>query len=117
MRTAKRYIGVRYLHGGTTPRGFDCSGYVKYVYAKHDIDISRSTADQYRRGKRIPLSRAKPADLVFFKTRGGRVSHVGIYLGNRSFIHAPSTGKRVSITSIDNRYWKRRFAGAVSYIR
>jgi cell wall-associated NlpC family hydrolase len=117
VRTAKRYIGVRYRHGGETPRGFDCSGYVKYVYNKNNLEISRSAKEQFNDGRNISLSRLRPADLVFFRTGGRGISHVGIYLGRRRFIHAPSSGKRVSIASMDNRYWKRRFAGAVSYFR
>lgn len=117
VRTAKRYLGVRYRYGGETPRGFDCSGYVKYVYQRNNVAIPRSTKEQFDDGRRIPLSRARPADLVFFNTGGRRISHVGIYLGKRRFIHAPSSGKRVSIASMDNRYWKRRFVGAVTFFK
>ena len=115
VNTAKRYIGVNYRHGGETPSGFDCSGYVMYVYGKNGITVSRSTDGQYKMGKKIGLQRAKSADLLFFHTGRKRISHVGIYLGDNTFIHAPSTGKQVSYARIDNPYWKRRFIGAVTY--
>ncbi|MCP4132075.1 MAG: C40 family peptidase [bacterium] len=117
VHTAKRYIGVKYRSGGTSPRGFDCSGYVLYVYKTNGISLPRNARKQYYAGKRIRLRHARPGDLVFFQTSRKRISHVGIYLGNRRFIHAPSSGKRVSITSMKNPYWKKRYIGAVTYLR
>lgn len=114
--TAKHYMGVRYKYGGESPSGFDCSGYVMYVYKKNGISLSRATVSQYKEGRKIPMSNARPADLVFFKTMGGRISHVGIYLGKGKFIHAPSTGKKVSVASMNNKYWRRKFAGVVTYL-
>lgn len=116
VSTAKRYIGVHYKYGGESPRGFDCSGYVRYVYKKNGVDVPRATLSQYREGRKVSISKANPADLVFFRTRGGKISHVGIYLGKGTFIHAPSSGKRVSIASMNNRYWKRTFIGAVTFL-
>ncbi len=117
IATAKRYLGVKYRYGGTTPRGFDCSGLVMYVFRKNGIKISRSAKRQFYRGKRVYLKRAKPGDLVFFQTsRYKRISHVGIYLGNYRFIHAPRTGKRVSYASIRTRYWRKRLVGVVRYL-
>jgi len=116
VRTAKRYIGVRYRSGGTTPSGFDCSGYVMYVYKKNRIAVPRTVREQYRHGNPVSLRMARPGDLVFFHTTRRRYSHVGIYLGGYRFIHAPRTGRRVSCADIRNSYWKKRYIGAVSYI-
>jgi len=114
---AKRHIGTRYRYGGNGNRGFDCSGFVATVYGEQGIALPHSSEAQYGRGERIPLEKALPGDLVFFKIRGARVSHVGIYLGERKFIHAPSRGKRVSIADMTIPYWERRFAGAVTCIK
>jgi len=116
VRTAKRYIGVKYKHGGTTPGGFDCSGYTKYVYKKAGLTIPRTTQKQYNQGKRVRLRDAGPGDLVFFNTSGRGISHVGVYVGNFRFLHAPRTGKKISYASLKNRYWKRKYKGAVSYL-
>ncbi len=117
IHTAERYIGVKYKNGGNNPSGFDCSGYVYYVYNKNGYKLPRSSVEQFRRGREIPLRYAKPGDLVFFNTSGRRISHVAIYTGNNRFIHAPSSGKRVSYARIDNSYWKERFVCAVTYFR
>lgn len=107
-------IGVPYRYGGTSPRrGFDCSGLVQYAHRQAGFDVPRTTGQQYQAV--IPVRRAalQPGDLVFFKIRGPRlVSHVGIYLGNGKFIHAPSTGKRVSIASLKDHYWRQHYTGA-----
>jgi peptidoglycan endopeptidase LytE len=105
---AKKYIGVPYLWGGTTPSGFDCSGYVQYVYAKVGISIPRTTSTQFSGMKSI--STPAPGDLVFYNTSGSGVSHVGIYLGNNQFIHAGSTG--IQISDMTSAYWKPKYLGA-----
>ncbi len=115
INTATQYIGTPYRHGGSTPSGFDCSGYVYYVYNKNGIRISRSTAQQYAQGQKIPYTMAQPGDLLFFRIHNSQVSHVGIFIGNNTFIHAPSSGKHVRYDSINNPYWKKRFCGAVTY--
>ncbi len=117
VRTAQRYVGARYRHGGTSPGGFDCSGYVMYVYEKNGILLPRSAQSQYRAGRRIRFRQAKPGDLVFFRTsRRKKLSHVGIYMGGRKFVHAPRTGKRVSYADMGKLYWKKRYIGAVTFI-
>lgn len=115
VSTAKRYLGVPYRYGGTTPRGFDCSGFVAYVFRRNGVPVTRSLAGQYCNGKKISRYRLKPGDLVFFQTGRKRLSHVGIYVGSRRFIHAPRTGKRISYADMNNPYWRKRFRGAVSY--
>lgn len=117
VRTAERYVGAPYRHGGASPRGFDCSGYVMYVYKKNGILLPRQVHRQYDAGRHISLRRAKAGDLVFFRTsRSRRLSHVGIYLGGNRFIHAPSSGKRVTYASMSKPYWKRRYRGAVTFM-
>ncbi|HPB81626.1 MAG TPA: C40 family peptidase [Spirochaetota bacterium] len=116
--TADRYRGVRYRYGGASPRGFDCSGLVMYVYKKNGIRLPRTAVSQYRHGRHVPRQRLKPGDLVFFQTsRSNRLSHVGIYAGRNKFIHAPRPGKRVSYASLGNSYWSRRYQGGVTYLR
>jgi cell wall-associated NlpC family hydrolase len=105
---------IRYRRGGREPTtGFDCSGFVRYVF-RHSVgqDLPTDSASQFQAGAKIARGEMKTGDLVFFRTRGKRVSHVGIYLDNGRFIHAPSAGKRVSINSLDETYWAKRFAGA-----
>ena len=117
VATAKKYIGVLYRYGGTGRGGFDCSGFVRFVYGKHGITLPRTSRDQYWKGERISLAQAEPGDLVFFKIRGDRVSHVGIYLGGLRFIHSPRTGRKVSVADMKVSYWHNRFAGAVRYLK
>ena len=114
IKTAKKMLGVKYRYGGTSPsRGFDCSGLVQYSHKAAGINLPRTTSQQFRASKRISRKYLKAGDLVFFKTTPSRhVSHVGIYLGNSRFIHAPSSGKRVKISSMKEKYWRKRFSGA-----
>lgn len=107
---AQDMVGVPYRYGGRTPRGFDCSGLVHYAYQNAGLNVPRTSADQYRAARPISLRDASPGDLLFFK--GWRsVSHVGIYLGNNRFVHAPSTGKNVMITRLDHEYYRDRLVG------
>ncbi|WP_395683876.1 C40 family peptidase [Dokdonella sp.] len=105
---------IRYRRGGRDPKsGFDCSGFVHYVFSKSvGADLPSDSASQYRYGNNVARADMKVGDLVFFKIRGQRISHVGIYLGEGRFIHSPSTGKTVSISRLDEAYWSHRFAGA-----
>lgn len=114
IKTAKKMLGVRYRYGGTSPsRGFDCSGLVQYSHKAAGINLPRTTGQQFKAAKRISRKYLKAGDLVFFKTSPSRsVSHVGIYLGKNKFIHAPSSGKRVKISSMKEKYWRKRFTGA-----
>lgn len=105
---------IRYVRGGHDPStGFDCSGFVRYVFA-HAIGMQLPTnsASQFLAGLKVKRADMKPGDLVFFHTRGRRISHVGIYISNGRFIHSPATGKSVEISSLDETYWAKRFAGA-----
>jgi cell wall-associated NlpC family hydrolase len=108
LLTAKKYLGVRYVYGGESPKGFDCSGFVQYVFSKHGINLPRSSSQQATVGVKVSKSEAKPGDLVFFNTRAGKaISHVGIYMGNNQFIHA-SQNDGITITSLNSSYYKPR---------
>lgn len=106
---AIRFLGVRYVWGGTTPRGFDCSGYVRYLYRRQGIYLPRVAQQQSRVGRIVSRSNMRVGDLMYFSStrRLSRVTHVGIYIGNGRFIHASSAGKRVIITSVNKSYYRR----------
>jgi cell wall-associated NlpC family hydrolase len=92
---------VRYVAGGTSPsRGFDCSGYTRYVYSRLGIGLPRVSRDQYRAGLKISRAQAVPGDLVFFTSSSGRIHHVAIYAGNGYVWHSPYPGKRVKLEHI-----------------
>ena len=114
IKTAKEMLGVKYRYGGSTPKkGFDCSGLVQYSHKAAGISLPRTTGQLYKAAKRISRRYLQAGDLVFFKTSLSRLaSHVGIYLGNNKFIHAPSSGKRVKISSMKEKYWRKRFTSA-----
>jgi cell wall-associated NlpC family hydrolase len=107
-------IGVDYRWGGTRPEtGLDCSGLVQYVFQQvTGITLPRTAQQMSRMGERVKLSELEPGDLVFFNTRRFAFSHVGIYLGDNRFIHAPARGREVEIATIDAGYWQKRFNGA-----
>lgn len=110
--SARSFLGVKYVYGGTTSSGFDCSGYTQVVFKKAGISIPRTTGSQYATGKAVAKSNLQTGDLVFFNTSGRGVSHVGIYVGSNNFIHA-STSQGVMISSInDPHYWGSRYVGA-----
>lgn len=109
---AIRQLGTAYQWGGTTKRGFDCSGLTSFVYKKADIDIPRTARDQYAFTQRIARSQLQPGDLLFFKIRSRKIDHVGIYIGDNRFIHAPRTGEHVTFARLNNAYWRKHFAGA-----
>jgi cell wall-associated NlpC family hydrolase len=114
VKYAKHFLGVRYVYGGSTPSsGFDCSGFVRYVYGHFGVRLAHSSFAQFGAGSRVRRGGLKPGDLVFFHSLG----HVGIYVGNGRFIHAPHTGTRVRIESLAGWYsarldGARRLAGA-----
>ena len=108
-------LGTPYRYGGSTPRGFDCSGLVYYAYYQTGIRVPRSTTAQYRHARPVALMNLQPGDLVFFRTAHRSVSHVGIYAGNSRFIHAPSRRRVVSYDSLNDPYWKKRLMAAGRY--
>lgn len=106
--------GIKYKYGGSSPEtGFDCSGFVGYVYDKAaNIKLPRTAKGISKVGVHVDRSGLQPGDLVFFNTTRRAFSHVGIYVGEGKFIHAPRTGSHVRIESMQNRYWDKRFNGA-----
>jgi cell wall-associated NlpC family hydrolase len=114
--SAYRYLGSPYRYGGTTPSGFDCSGFVQRVFGENGIELSRSSREQIREGVPVDMPGLKPGDLVFFKMRnGGRtdVDHVGLYVGGGLFIHASSYGTgEISIDTLGSSVYSRRMVGA-----
>lgn len=115
---AMKLRDIRYVRGGRDPStGFDCSGFVRYVFAHAvGLELPSNSASQFLAGLKVNRSEMKPGDLVFFRTAGrrgqGRISHVGIYIANGQFIHSPSRGKTVRVDSLEESYWAKRFAGA-----
>jgi len=115
LRYAKYFKGGKYVWGGTTPEGFDCSGYVQYLYKKHGIDLPRTAWSQSKKGKAVDLAHLQKGDLLFFltdKKRGIPVTHVGIYLGNGEFIHAASRKQGIIISPITHGKYRECFVGA-----
>ena len=112
VQTVRRQIGVPYRYGGSTPRGFDCSGLVHYAYQRAGIKVPRTTGGLLRRAHRVPLSQLRPGDVLFFRIAPPKISHVGLYIGGGRFVHAPSSGKEVSYASLKNEYWKHHLVSA-----
>lgn len=108
LHNARKMLGAPYRYGGASPQGFDCSGLVFYSYRQARIQVPRTSLAQYRQSKPVPSRQLRPGDLVFFRLKGRVVSHVGIYQGRDKFVHASTLGKRVSIQSLANPYWRKR---------
>jgi cell wall-associated NlpC family hydrolase len=110
-------IDTGYKFGGKNPEaGLDCSGMVSYVFREANISVSGSAANIAKRGREIGKEALQAGDLVFFNTLGRPFSHVGIYIGDGRFVHAPSTNGRVRIDRMSNRYWAKRFEMARTYL-
>ena len=111
LHTALSYRGVKYRFGGATPSGFDCSGFVMYVYNRHGVKLPRTADKQYEIGRKIRQNDLKPGDLVFFETYEKGASHVGIYQGNGQFVHA-SSSRGVTVSRLSETYYAKRYLGA-----
>lgn len=114
VKTARHFLGTPYQFGGATPEeGFDCSGYVAYVFSRSvRLTLPHYTGAQIKKGRPVPGSQLLPADLVFFRISRWQPLHVGIYLGGNQFIHAPSGGGEVRVERLDHPYWKPRYRTA-----
>jgi murein DD-endopeptidase len=111
-RQALAMLGTPYLYGGHTREGFDCSGLIHYSYRQIGVELPRSTSDLKKHSRPVSEKNLERGDLLFFHQPGKRSSHVGLYIGNERFVHAPSTGKYVHISELSNPYWRKHFAGA-----
>lgn len=118
VRTAKRFLGVPYRWGGEDRHnGFDCSGLTMVSYRLNGLDLPRNSRAQFQAGHYIAKKDLRKGDLVFFATKGGkRVTHVGMYVGDGKFIHAPRTGKTVRIARLSSRFFRRTYVGARTYL-
>jgi cell wall-associated NlpC family hydrolase len=113
IKTAQSLLGTPYKYGGTTPEGFDCSGFINYVFRNAvDVALPRQTQGLVRAGKPVSVAELRPADLVYFKIEHQKPLHVGIYLGDGKFIHSPSTRGKVNIQRLNQEYWRDRYLGA-----
>lgn len=110
--TARQMLGVPYRYGGASPSGFDCSGLVSYAYRSAGIRVPRTSGEQFLQSSRVSMQNLQPGDILFFRLSPPKVSHVAIYDRDGRFIHAPSSGKRVSYASLDNPYWRKHLVGA-----
>jgi len=111
VQESLRYQGVPYVFGGTSPNGFDCSGFTRYVFAQAGVYLPRAADEQYEVGQYVSYSRLQSGDLVYFSTYEPGASHVGIYLGNGQFISATSS-RGIAIARMDSGYWGDRYLGA-----
>ena len=107
---AAQMVGKPYKYGGASPAGFDCSGLVLFSYRQAGVALPHNTAQQRRISKHVKLAELRRGDLLFFDQEGKKNSHVGIYLGGRRFVHAPSSGKHVRNDSLDSPYWKKHLS-------
>lgn len=113
LSEAKKYLGIRYVSGGTSPSGFDCSGLVYYVLKQLGYSPYRTPADQYQHGTYVAKANLKEGDIVFFAGTGASgISHVGIYAGNGQFLHAPNSRSTVSYSDLTSGYWANHYYGA-----
>ncbi|MCK4744283.1 MAG: C40 family peptidase [Sulfuriflexus sp.] len=113
LNFALQQQGVAYRYGGSRPAtGFDCSGLIQFSYGQVGKRIPRTTRAQYQSSRAIPLSKIRPGDLLFYETEGRRPGHVALYLGRGEMIHAPSSGKHVRISRLNNPYWRTRLLAA-----
>ena len=110
--TALSLRGAPYRNGGADPSGFDCSGFVHYVYQQHGFAVPRDVRQQFEKGREIDPRSVEPGDLVFFTTVAPGASHVGIAVGGDQFVHAPSSSGVVRVENLSAQYWANRFVGA-----
>jgi len=117
VQIATSTIGIPYKWGGDSPqRGFDCSGLMTYVHKNAlGMKIPRTAAQQRDASRTLNYGQLQPGDMLFFKT-GAKTNHVGVYIGDRKFVHAPSGGKRVSVATMDSSYWHKRFVKFGSFL-
>lgn len=117
-RTAERFVGIPYRWGGNNVvDGMDCSGFVRAVYNLCGVNIPRTSKDQYKAGESVSKKDIQDGDLVFFGSSESKINHVGIYVGEGRFVHAPRRGEDIKVTSIEESYFEKRFIGARRYFQ
>lgn len=117
VKTARSFLGIDYLWGGeSVETGFDCSGLAMTVYQLNGLVLPRNSRQQFAAGNPVKLSSLRKGDLVFFTGSGSKVSHVGVFIGDGRFIHAPGKGKKIRVDKLEKEYFSRKFAGARSYL-
>ena len=117
VRSARSFLGVPYLWGGTSAdAGFDCSGLTMTIYQLNGFDLPRTSREQFMSGNPVDRSSLEKGDLIFFAQQEGKVSHVGLYAGGGQFIHAAGKGKKIRIDSLSQDYFRRTYLGARSYL-
>jgi cell wall-associated NlpC family hydrolase len=112
LLAAQSRIGTPYRYGGSGPDAFDCSGLVAYAYRQAGVTLPRTAAQQYALARPVRRAELRPGDLVFFRWSGREVSHVGIYAGDGLFVHAPQTGGQVRTATLDDEWYRERYAGS-----
>jgi cell wall-associated NlpC family hydrolase len=112
LLAAESRIGTPYRYGGSGPDAFDCSGLVAYAYRAAGVEVPRTAVQQFAIARPVPRRELRPGDLVFFRLNGRDVSHVGIYAGDDRFVHAPQSGGKVRLASLDDEWFRERYAGA-----
>lgn len=113
VKVTENQIGIPYRFGGSSPKqGFDCSGLVFYVHKQLGISVPRTSSEQYHASSPVKSGNLRPGDLLFYRTYGQSVSHVGVYVGGRRFLHAPNSSGRVRYANLDDAFWSNRFVGA-----
>jgi murein DD-endopeptidase len=116
LRVAESRLGAPYRYGGSGPDTFDCSGLVEYAYRQIGIAVPRTAAAQFAAATPVRRRDMQPGDLVFFRLSGRKVGHVGIYLGDDRFVHAPQSGGHVRTASLDEEIFRRGFVGAGRFL-
>lgn len=112
IAAALRYLGAPYRWGGVSPQGFDCSGFIRFVFATVDVVLPRTTTEMWRAGAQVPRGELRVGDILFFATTSSGPSHAGIYVGRDLMVHAASGFGRVRVTSLDYPYYRQRYLGA-----
>lgn len=112
LQVAESRIGAPYRYGGAGPDAFDCSGLVSYAYGQLGVAVPRTAAQQFAAAAPLQRDELRPGDLVFFRLQSRGVSHVGIYAGGNRFVHAPQSGGHVRMATLDDEYFRNRYAGA-----
>ncbi len=110
--TALTLRGTPYRNGGSDPSGFDCSGFIWYVFGQHGVRLARTVGEQFREGIEVSADAVQPGDLIFFSTQGSGASHVGMAIGGDEFVHAPSSRGEVRVERLSAPYWAARYIGA-----